>query len=34
MSERLLEIVAERASFLYGAPPGSETKADAEASDG
>jgi DNA-binding transcriptional regulator YiaG len=34
MSERLLEIVAERASFLYGAPPGDEAAVDGGASDG
>ena len=34
MSERLLGIVAERSSFLYGAPPGDEGAVDAGASDG
>jgi DNA-binding transcriptional regulator YiaG len=34
MSERLLEIVAERASFSYGASPANEDAVDAETSDG
>ena len=34
MSERLLEIVAERASFLYGAPPEDGVAVDDGPSDG
>ena len=34
MSERLLGIIAERASFLYGAPPGDEDAVDGATSDG